>query len=134
MNILRRSILKGFLVGGVAAATAPGFSRAFAAAAEQPHAVAGTQVVALVAGSPTDEAFLEQARRLMPEVKVIRVDGTPLQRLETFRQVAGRDRRLLALLPDADAVLFREAIRHAGGNLLADERAASGLVSFVAHV
>lgn len=134
MKLLRRTLLKGFLAGGAVAAAAPGFSRAFAAAAQRPHAVDGAKVVALVAGSAMDEAFLDQARRLTPDLVVQRIDGTPLGRLSLFESALGRGRRVLALLPDADAVLFRETVRHAGGSLLADERAASGLVSFVAHL
>lgn len=134
MNLIRRTLLKGFLAGGAAAAAAPGFSRAFAAAIERPHGHPGAKVVALVTGSPMDAAFLDQARRLAPNLAVERIDGPPLGRLSLFEAAAGRGRRVLALLPDADAVLFRETVRHAGGSLLADERAAPGLVSFVAHL
>ncbi len=135
MKLLRRTLLKGFLAGGAVVAAAPGFSsRSFAAAAQRPHAVRDVAVVALVAGSPLDAAFLDQARRLTPDLQIERIDGPPLGRRERFEYAIGRGRRVLALLPDADAVLFRETVRHAGGSLLADERAAPGLVSFVAHL
>lgn len=135
MKLFRRTLLKGLLAGGAAAVAAPGLPRAFAAAAGRPHATqpAG-RVVALVAGSPADDAFLDQIRGLAGEMTVERVNGALLGRYERFAEVVGRGRRILALLPDADAVLFREAVRGAGGSLLADERARPGLVSLVAHL
>lgn len=133
MRLLRRSLLKGLLAGSAAAVAAPSLPRAFAAAADRPHAAPQAPVIAVIAGSPLDAAFLEHARRL-GEVSVEHLSGDALTRHNRFRALLGRGRRVLALLPDADAVLFREAVRHASGSLLADVRAGHGLVSFVAHV
>lgn len=133
MTLLRRTLLKGLLAGSAAAVAAPGLPRAFAAASTRPHPAGESAVVAVVTGSPLDQAFLDHAGRL-GTVAVVRLDGDPLARHERLRALLGSRRRVLALLPDADAVLLREAVRHAGGSLLADERAGRGLISLVAHV